>query len=193
MFNVPYKSSNGLAWIPIESWLLPEGKLFIEGEITEETANEFIQKLMYMKKEKPEEKIRIYVNSRGGEVNAGMLIYDAIKGLKNETDIICIGIAASMAAIILAGGQKGHRFILPHSKVMIHEPLVAGGIGGSATTIQRTAESILETKRVSVELLASDTGKSIEDVKKAISFDNFMNAQEAVAFGICDRIITDFV
>ena len=193
MFNVPYKSSNGSSWIPIESWLLPEGKLFIEGEITEETANEFIQKLMYMKKEKPEEKIRIYVNSRGGEVNAGMLIYDAIKGLKNEADIICIGIAASMAAIILAGGQKGHRFILPHSKVMIHEPLVAGGIGGSATTIQRTAESILETKRVSVELLASDTGKSIEDVEKAISFDNFMNAQEAVAFGICDRIITDFV
>ena len=193
MFNVPYKSSNGLAWIPIESWLLPEGKLFIEGEITEETANEFIQKLMYMKKEKPEEKIRIYVNSRGGEVNAGMLIYDAIKGLKNEADIICIGIAASMAAIILAGGQKGHRFILPHSKVMIHEPLVAGGIGGSATTIQRTAESILETKRVSVELLASDTGKSVEDVEKAISFDNFMNAQEAVAFGICDGIITYFV
>ena len=193
MFNVPYKSSNGSSWIPIESWLLPEGKLFIEGEITEETANEFIQKLMYMKKEKPEEKIRIYVNSRGGEVNAGMLIYDAIKGLKNETDIICIGIAASMAAIILAGGQKGHRFILPHSKVMIHEPLVAGGIGGSATTIQRTAESILETKRVSVELLASDTGKSIEDVEKAISFDNFMNAQEAVAFGICDGIITYFV
>ena len=148
--------------------------------------------LMYMKKEKPEEKIRIYVNSRGGEVNAGMLIYDAIKGLKTETDIICTGIAASMAAIILAGGQRGHRFILPHSKVMIHEPLVAGGIGGSATTIQRTAESILETKRVSVELLASDTGKSIEDVEKAISFDNFMNAQEAVAFGICDGIITDF-
>jgi len=193
MFNVPYKSSNGSSWIPIESWLLPEGKLFIEGEITEETANEFIQKLMYMKKEKPEEKIRIYVNSRGGEVNAGMLIYDAIKGLKNEADIICIGIAASMAAIILAGGQKGHRFILPHSKVMIHEPLVAGGIGGSATTIQRTAESILETKRVSVELLASDTGKSIEDVEKAISFDNFMNAQEAVVFGICDGIIKNFV
>lgn len=193
MINVPYKTSNGSAWVPVESWLLPEGRIFIHGDITEEVAGEFIEKLLYLRNEKTDKRIRIYINSEGGEVNAGMLIYDAIKGLKNETDIICTGIAASMAALILAGGQKGRRFILPHSKVMIHEPLVAGGVGGSATTIQRTAESILETKRASVELLASDTGKSIADVEKAISFDNYMNAKEAVAFGICDRIITEIV
>ena len=191
MINVPYRTTNSSAWVPIESWLLPEGKIFLQGDITEEGASEFVQKLLYLKKEKPEEKIKIYVNSRGGEVNAGMLIYDSIKGLENETDIICTGMAASMAAIILAGGQKGHRFILPHSKVMIHEPLIAGGVGGSATTIQRTAESILETKKATAKLLAADTGKSIEEVEKAISFDNYMNAEEAVAFGICDKIITD--
>ncbi|MBR5179527.1 MAG: ATP-dependent Clp protease proteolytic subunit [Lachnospiraceae bacterium] len=191
--SVPFKTANGTSWVPLESWLIPEGRIFIKGDITQDAASEFVQKLMYLKNEKPEKKIRIYIDSKGGEVNAGLIIYDAIKAIRAEADIICIGMAASMAAILLAGGQKGRRFILPHSKVMIHEPLIAGGVGGSASTIQRTAESILETKRVSVDLLASDTGRSSKEIEKAISFDNYMNAGEAIAFGICDEIITNFV
>ena len=191
MFSIPFKTSSGASWVPIESWLLSEGRLFIRDEINEESANEFIQKLMYLEREKPETPVKIYINSRGGEVNAGKLIYDAIKSMKFDADIICTGMAASMAAIILAGGKKGRRFILPHSEVMIHEPYVAGGFGGSADKIQRTAESILKNKRESVALLSADTGRSKEEVEKAMSFDNYMSAEEAVEFGICDRIIMD--
>ena len=193
MICVPYRTANGNSWVPVDSHLLPDGKLFILGEITSELACEFMQKLMYLRNEKPDLKLKIYVYSPGGEVNAGLMIYDALKGLDIDFDIYCIGMAASMAAIILAGGQKGRRFIMPHSKVMIHEPLIASGVGGSATSIQRTAESILETKRISVELLAADTGKSIKEVEKAISYDNYMNAQEAIKFGICDEIVNGIV
>lgn len=190
MISVPYRTSSGNSWIPIESHLLPEGKIFIKDEITSESACEFVQQVMYLRKDAPEKRIKIYVNSPGGEVNGGLVIYDTLKSLDVDFDIYCIGMAASMAAIILAAGKKGRRYILPHSKIMIHEPLISGGVGGSATSIQRTAESILETKRISVELLAADTGKSIEEVEKAISFDNYMNSKEAIEFGICDEIKT---
>lgn len=191
MITVPYKSSSGNSWIPIESYLLPEGKIFITDTITMETANEFVQKIMYLKKENPQNRTRIYIDSPGGEVNAGLVIYDCLKSLESEVEIYCLGMAASMAAIILAGGQKGRRFILPHSKIMIHEPLISGGVEGSATSIQRTAESIMETKKLSVKLLAADTGKSIEEIENAISFDNYLNANEAIQFGICDRIVRE--
>ena len=98
-----------------------------------------------------------------------------------------------MAAIILAGGKKGHRFILPHSRVMIHEPLISEGVGGSATSIQKTAESIMETKQLSVKLLANDTEKSVKEIERAITYDNYMNADEAIAFGICDSIETNVI
>ena len=100
----------------------------------------------------------------------------------------CTGMASSMGAVILAGGQKGRRFILPHSKVMIHEPLISGGMGGSATSIKRTADSILETKAITNGILAKHTGKTVKEIDKATAFDNFMNAKEAVEFGICDEI-----
>lgn len=148
---------------------------------------------MLLVKEDSNKPIDIYINSPGGEVNAGLMIYDTLKGIKTEINIHCIGMAASMAAIILAGGQKGHRFILPHSKTMIHEPLISGGVGGSATSIQRTAESIMETKRLTVELLAKDTGKKEKDIEAAVAFDNYMNAKETIAFGICDSIEYELV
>ena len=106
-----------------------------------------------------------------------------------EVNIYCVKLCASMAAILLASGPKKHRYILKSSKTMIHEPLIIDGVSGSATSIQKTAESIMETKRRSVELLAADTGKSIEEVEKAISYDHFMNAEESVAFGLVDQII----
>ncbi len=191
--NTIIKSSNGISIAPIESRLLSDRKLFIEGEITAASACEFVRAIMLLIKEDADKPIDIYINSPGGEVNAGLLIYDTLKGVKTEINLHCIGMAASMAAIILAGGKKGHRFILRHSRTMIHEPLISGGVGGSATSIKRTAESIMETKRISVELLASDTGKTRKEVEAAISFDNYMNAEESIAFGLCDTIETSIV
>lgn len=191
MNNSILKSSNGIAVVPVDSRLFEKRRLFIENEITAASACEFIRALMVLAEEDPDEPIKVYINSPGGEVNAGLMIYDAIKGIKTPVRLYCVGIAASMAAIIFAGGRKGERFILPHSKVMIHEPLISGGVGGSATSIKHTADSIMETKRLSVELLSADTGKSIEEIDAAVSFDNYMNAQQAIDFGMCDAIFTD--
>ena len=191
--NTIVKSSHGITLVPVSSKLLAERKIFIEGEITSESACEVVRSIMLLVKEDSNKPIDIYINSPGGEVNAGLMIYDTLKGIKTEINLHCIGMAASMAAIILAGGQKGHRFILPHSKTMIHEPLISGGVGGSATSIQRTAESIMETKRLTVELLAKDTGKKEKDIEAAVAFDNYMNAKETIAFGICDSIEYELV
>ncbi len=183
------KSSNGIALVPEEARLLAQRKLFIEGEITSETACAFVRQVMILLQEDAEKPIDVFINSPGGEVNAGLVIYDTIKSLSVEINLYCIGLCASMAAIILAGGSKNHRFLLPHSKTMLHEPLIPSGVGGSATSIQRTAESIMETKRITVELLAHDTGRSVEEIEKAIAFDNYMNAQEALDFGLVDEIV----
>lgn len=164
------------------------GKVFLTGEITDDCANDFVSELMYLTQKG--DPVDIYINSPGGSVNAGLLIYDVLQACssKIEINLYCIGMAASMGAIILAGGPKGHRFILPHSKVMIHEPLISGGMGGSATSIKKTADSILETKAITNGILAEHTGKTIKEIDKATAFDNFMNAEEAVKFGIADEI-----
>ena len=184
------KSTSGLQSLPLESMLLLQRKIFLEEAITYESVNLVIKQLLYLREES-NETIDIYISSPGGEVNAGLLLYDQLKGMQDiEINMYCTGFAASMAAIILAGGQKGHRFILPHSKVMIHEPLIAGsGITGSATSIQQTAESIMETKIILSRLLAYDTGKTIKEITAAISYDNTLDAKEAVSFGIVDKII----
>lgn len=186
--NTIVKSSHGIALIPVESRLLSERKLFIEGEITAVSACDFVKSIMLLVKEDPEKPIDIYINSPGGEVNAGLLIYDTLKGLKAEINLYCIGMCASMAAIILSSGKMGHRFILRHSQTMIHEPLISGGVGGSATTIKRTAESILDARQKTIELLMENTGRSKNEIEEVISYDNYMDAEESVAFGICDHI-----
>lgn len=182
------KSSGGISLAPLESRLLSARKLFIEGEITASSACAFVKAMMLLTQEDAEKPIDIYINSPGGEANAGLLMYDALKGMQTEVNLHCAGLAASMAAIILAGGRRGHRHILRHSRVLIHEPLIAGGVGGSAASIQKTAESILETKRITVELLAADTGRSAGEIEEALAADTCMNAGEAIAFGLCDHI-----
>ena len=191
--NTIVKSSHGITLVPVTSKLLAERKIFIEDEITLASACDIVRSLMLLVKEDPNKPIDIYINSPGGRVDAGLMIYDTLKGMKTEVNLHCIGMAASMAAVILAGGKKGHRYILPHSKTMIHEPLISGGVGGSATSIQRTAESIMETKRLTVELLAKDTGKKEKEIETAVSFDNYMNAEESIAFGLCDSIECELV
>lgn len=186
--SVEEESCNGVREVSLKTRHFSNGKLFLTGEVNEEMANDFVSELLYLvKKGDP---VDIYINSPGGSVNAGLVIYDVIQACadKIEINMYCIGMAASMGAVILAGGQKGRRFILPHSRVMIHEPLIAGGMGGSATSIKKTADSILETKAITNGILAKHTGKAIEEIDEATSFDNYMNAQEAVEFGICDEI-----
>lgn len=186
------KTSNSTQLVPLETFLLEEGKVYITDAITDESANLFAQQVMYLEQKYPERSIHVYINSPGGVVDAGLAMRDIIKGLEKkgiEVNVYCIQMAASMAAILLASGPKGHRRILKSSKTMIHEPLISGGVSGSATTIQKTAESIMDTKRRTVELLAEDTGRSLAEVEEAISYDHIMNAQESVEFGLCDEII----
>ncbi len=188
MNTVSYVSetAKGLQTIPVAGTLLSDRKIFLDEMITPETAMSFIQALMYLSK--TNEPINIYINCPGGEVNSGLAIYDAIQGCKNEINMYCVGIAASMASLILAAGQKGRRFILPHSKVMIHEVLLGKGVTGSATSISKLSESIMEIRDVVNGILAEHTGRSLKEINKATSFDNEMNAEEAVKFGICDSI-----
>lgn len=186
--SIEIESARGVREVSLRTRHLMKRRIFLDGSIDRESANSFVSQLLYLEEE-GEEPIDILINSPGGEVTAGLLIYDAIQGSKAVINMYCAGIAASMAADILAGGQKGRRFILPHSKVMIHEPLIQDGVGGSATSIRNISESILETRDICNGLLAKATGKTLEEVNEATRFDNYMNAAQAVEFGICDEIV----
>lgn len=182
----------GARMVDLEAKHFMAGRLFLTGEITDETANNFVSELLYLSEKS--EPVDIYINSPGGSVNAGLVIYDALQACvqKVEINLYCVGMAASMAAVILAGGAEGHRFILPHSRVMIHEPLISGGMGGSASSIKKTADSILESKALINGILSLHTGKPVEEIDEATSFDNYMNADEAIAFGLADAVKTPF-
>ena len=188
--HIMMKSCSGIHTVSLESRLLADRKVYIQGEIDEEMACAFEQQIQFLLSEDCNKPIDVYINTLGGSVSAGLHMYDILKSIRVNTTMWCRGTTASIGAVILAGGQKGRRLILPHAKVMIHEPLIAGGVGGSATSIQRTAESIMETKKITVELLAADTGRSKASIEQAIAFDNYMNAQEAVKFGIADRVVS---
>lgn len=166
------------------------GRLFLVGPIDHRMAVDFISAMLVLAEEKKD--AEIIIDSPGGEISAGLMIYDVLRSYKYKITMYCTGLAASMAAFILAAGQKGRRFILPHSQVMIHEPLISSGFGGSATSIEKTAQSILETKAVLNKILAEHTGRSVNEINKATLEDNFMTSEEAVKFGICDEIRSIF-
>ena len=184
--SIEVESAMGMRVIPLETRLLSQRKVFLSGEINMEMADDFAQQMMYLKESK--EAVQIYLNSHGGEVDAGLMIYDVIRSAGSLVSICCTGRAYSMAAILLASAPKGKRSILPHSKVMIHEPLIPGGIGGSASSIKKISDSMMKTRKLTIELLMEHTGKKKSEVEKSISYDHFMDAKEAIAFGICDRI-----
>lgn len=181
------ETNQGIQTVPLAGALLAERKIFLDDTILPETAVSFIQAMMYLTR--TPEPIDIYLSSPGGEVNSGLAIYDCMRNCPNELNVYCIGMAASMAAVLLAAGPRGRRFILPHSKVMIHEVLLGQGVTGSASSISRLSDSIMETRDIVNGILAEHTGRPIEEIHQATSFDNVMNAEEAIAFGICDRII----
>lgn len=185
--SIEVESAHGVREVSLDTRHLMNRRIFINGEINQDTANDFLSQMLYLEQES-NDPITIYINSPGGSVNAGLVIYDCIQASEVEINMICAGTAASMAAIILAGGQQGHRYILPHSKVMIHEPLLAGGVGGSATSIKNISDSILETREIVNGILSKHTGKTMKEINKATSFDNYMNAEEAIKFGLCDKV-----
>lgn len=190
--SVEVESHNGIRELSIYTKHLTNRRIFLNGTIDRDLANDIVAQLLYLQEES-KEPIYIYINSFGGEINAGLYIYDVLQSITVPVYMYCTGMAASMAAVLLAGGQKGRRFILPHSKTMIHEPLLAEGVGGSATSIRNISESILETKKIVNGILSKHTGKTLKEVDKATSFDNYMNAEKSVEFGICDKVVTSLL
>ncbi len=181
------ETARGTQSFPVDALLLTERKVFIEGMIDENATSEFTRKMMYLSRNNGP--VDIYISSQGGKIESGLAMYDIIQGFKNEINMYCIGSASSMAAVLLASGQKGRRFILPHSSVMIHEAILQGEISGSATSIRHLSESIIETRDLVNSILAKHTGKTLKEINSATLFNNFMNAKEAVEFGICDKIV----
>lgn len=181
------ESAQGTRIESLETRLMMQRKIFLSGEIDMIMADDFARQMMYLMES--EEPLKIYINSMGGEVDAGLLIYDMICSAGDRVSIYCMGRAYSMAALLLAAAPKGQRMILPHAKVMIHEPLIPGGIGGCASSIKKVSDSIMKTRKLAIELLMKHTGRKRTELEKALSFDNFMSAEEAIAFGICDRVV----
>lgn len=188
---VPYvvdQTTSGERSYDIYSRLLEDRIVFISGEIDDASANTIVAELIYLEAKNPEKDICVYINSPGGSVTAGMAIYDTMKYVKCDVSTICIGLAASMGAFLLAAGTKGKRFCLPNSEVMIHQPL--GGAQGQASDIEITANHIIQTKKKMIQMLSKNTGQPIKKVEKDVDRDYFMTADEAVAYGIVDKVIT---
>ena len=196
MSLVPYvieQTSRGERNYDIYSRLLKDRIIFLGEEVNETTASLTVAQLLFLESEDPGKDIQLYINSPGGMVTAGLAIYDTMQYIKCDVSTICIGMAASMGAVIFAGGQKGRRFILPHSKVMIHEPLIPLGVGGSVSSVKNTADLMMQTRQELNGILAKHTGKSIEEINRATEYNNYMDAKEAVAFGICDWVTDDLM
>jgi ATP-dependent Clp protease protease subunit len=171
----------------IFSRLLKERVVFIVGPIEDHMANLVVAQLLFLESENPDKDISLYINSPGGAVTAGMAIYDTMQFIKPDVGTLCVGQAASMGALLLAGGAKGKRFVLPHSRIMIHQPL--GGFQGQATDIDIHAREILRTRDTLNEILAHHTGQPIEKIQEDTERDNFMSAAEAVEYGLVDQVL----
>ena len=190
MSLVPYvleQTSRGERTYDIYSRLLKDRILFLGEEVSDVSASLIVAQLLFLESEDPGKDINLYINSPGGSVTAGMAIYDTMNYIKCDVSTVCIGMAASMGAFLLAGGAKGKRFALPNAEVMIHQP--SGGAKGQATEIKIVAEKILQTRRKLNEILAANTGKPIEVIERDTERDNYMTAEEAKAYGLIDSVL----
>ena len=181
------QSNRGERSYDIYSRLLKDRIIFLGGEITDEEANLVVAQLLFLEADDPDKDISLYINSPGGSVTAGMAIYDTIQYIKCDVSTICLGMAASMGAFLLAAGVKGKRRALPNSEIMIHQPL--GGARGQATDVAIHADGLLRTKKKLNEILAERTGQPIERVQADTERDNFMTAEDALRYGLIDAII----
>jgi ATP-dependent Clp protease protease subunit len=182
------KSSFGERAYDIYSRLLKESIIFLGGPIDDHTANLIIAQLLFLQSEDPKKEIALYINSPGGSVTATLAIIDTMQHIKNDISTVCVGIAASGAALVLSSGTKGKRTALPNSEVMIHQPL--GGAEGQASDIEISAKHILKTRVILNKLLAKNTGQSVSRIEKDVDRDFFMDAEEAKKYGIIDHVVS---
>ena len=193
MSLIPYvieQTSRGERSYDIFSRLLSDRIVFLGEEVSDASASSMIAQMLFLEAQDPEKDIQLYINSPGGSVSAGFAIYDTMQYIKCDVSTICIGLAASFGAFLLAGGAKGKRMALPNAEIMIHQPAIHGnGIQGQATDIKITSDHIQKSKKRLNTILAENTGKSIDEVAVATERDNYMTAEEAMNFGLIDKII----
>jgi len=193
MSFVPYvveQTSRGERSYDIFSRLLNDRIIMLSEDVNDTTASLVVAQLLYLEGQDPEKDISLYINSPGGSVTAGMAIYDTMQYIKCDVSTICIGLAASMGAFLLSSGTKGKRIALPNSEIMIHQPLISGGLQGQATDIKIRTENLLKTKENLNRILSENTGKTYEEICRDTERDNFMTAAEAQAYGLVDKVIS---
>ncbi len=182
------QSGRGERAYDIYSRLLKERVIFLVGPVHDAMANLIVAQLLFLESENPDKDIHLYINSPGGSVSAGLAIYDTMQFIKPDVSTLCTGLAASMGAFLLSAGAKGKRFVLPNSRVMIHQP--SGGFSGQASDIEIHAKEVLYLKRRLNEMMANHTGQSLDVIERDTDRDNFMGAEEAVKYGLVDKVLT---
>ncbi len=173
----------------IFSRLLEDRIIFLGEQVTDASASLVVAQMLYLESKDPDKDIQLYINSPGGSITAGMAIYDTMQYIRCDVSTICVGMAASMGAFLLAAGAKGKRFALPNSEIMIHQPLISGGLSGQTTDIKIYSDHLVKTKEHMNKILSERTGKTYEQVCEDTERDNFMSADEALAYGLVDRVI----
>lgn len=181
------ETSEGTARIPIADIMFQRREIWLTGEITSEVADAVIAQILHLDAEDPDAEITLYIDSPGGSVTAGLSIYDVMQAVSADIHTVCVGTAASMAAVLFAAGDR--REILRHGEVMIHDPLVSGGISGSALAVQDKSDRLMAKRKVLCGILAEHTGKSVKQIYKVTAKDTYFGAEEAVAFGLADAVI----
>lgn len=192
MSLIPYvveQTGRGERSYDIYSRLLSDRIIFLGEEVSDTSANLVVAQMLFLEAQDPEKDIRLYINSPGGSIPAGLAIYDTMQYIKCDVSTICLGLAASFGAFLLAGGARGKRMALPNAEIMIHQPAISGGVKGQATDIRIVSDHIQRTKRQLNRIMAQNTGKTEEEIAEATERDNYMSAGEALDFGIIDRII----
>lgn len=185
---IQVKSSNGITQVTLEAKLLSQRKVFVEGEITTESANDFMKQIIFLNTEDAAKSIDVFINSPGGEINAGLLMYDIIQSSKAPIRMFCTGHAYSMGAVLFASGRHG-RYLLPHSELMIHEPLLGNRVGGNASSIRSVSEKLMKERMRINKILAQHTGRTMEEIAEATEYDHYFNSEESVKFGLADRVV----
>ena len=189
---VPYvveQTSRGERSYDIFSRLLNDRIIMLSDQVNDASASLVVAQLLYLESQDTEKDISLYINSPGGSITSGMAIYDTMQYIKCDVSTICIGMAASMGAFLLAAGAKGKRFALPNSEIMIHQPLISGGLSGQCTDIKIQSDHLVRTRQKMNEMLAANTGKPLEQVQIDTERDNYMSAQEALEYGLIDKVI----
>ncbi len=192
MSLVPYvveQTSRGERSYDIFSRLLSDRIIFLGEEVSDKSAELIIAQLLFLESQEPEKDINFYINSPGGSISAGLAIYDTMRFIKCDVSTVCLGMAASFGAFLLAGGTKGKRLALPNAEIMIHQPAIGGGVKGQASDIKIISDHILRSKRRLNAILAENTGKTVEEIEAATERDNYLSVSEALEFGLIDKII----